>query len=100
MKKTLCLLFVLVAFLVYTPSRPAGAQTSCWSGDWDADGTCAIYDCDDYDPTITITECKLSRQQYPVIYNPPESTCRGGVRVTRCFPNGYCYEEIYLQDCD
>jgi hypothetical protein len=70
MKKILCLLLVLVALLTYTPPRAVVAQ-SCWSGDWDGDGTCAIYDCDDTDPAITITECKLSRQQYPVIYNPP-----------------------------
>ena len=101
----LTLLVMMGVVLLFSDMRPVSSCT-----DWDEDGVCAAYDCNDFNPTVGydadadgdgVTVCQgdcddggaanIDRcysdppQYYPVYYNPPEQPCRKGYTLTTKF---------------
>jgi hypothetical protein len=113
----LTLLVMIGVVLLFTDTRSASGCT-----DWDEDGVCAEWDCNDFNPSVlydgdndgdgftvcsgdcddddpSIHHCGEIYRMYPVYYQPPEQPCREGFTVTTKLYNCW-YDECGVKYCD
>jgi hypothetical protein len=119
MRKLMVLTLLASALLLFSTPHTANSCT-----DWDQDGVCAPYDCNDFNPTVgydgdydgdgytvcsgdcmdddpTVHRCGNVHQYFPVYYNPPEQPCQSGYNLHtnyfHCYSTGYCDPQPFMQ---